>query len=222
MRAAPTAPRTPPSPGSRPIRARRTRARIGRWPRTVRSRRAFLPRRTRPPAFRAGGADLELRDRSPPALRGWDRRRQPRRPVPAPACGVPDPGTRSVATGRRRSNGLPTGQQRSRSIDSSSARLSPQAATIAVQLASWSSAASCPAGPGRRRAPGGALRCLLPGRPPSIHVDRWALTRRTPLHDQLLPRGARSERPRGHVRRSVGSTHSPGTEDREQALADSP
>ena len=106
MRAAPTAPRTPPSPWSRPIRARRTRARIGRWPRTVRSRRAFLPRRTRPPAFRAGGADIELRDRSPPALRGWDRRRQPRRPVPAPACGVPDPGTRSVATGRRRSNGL--------------------------------------------------------------------------------------------------------------------
>ena len=64
MRAAPTAPRTPPPPWSRPIRARRTRPRIGRWPRTVRSRRAFPPRRTRPPAFRAGDADLEVRHRS--------------------------------------------------------------------------------------------------------------------------------------------------------------
>ncbi len=36
------------------------------------------------------------------------------------------------------------------------------------------------------------------------------------------PEVPRSELPRGYVRRSVGSTHPPGTEDREQALAGSP
>ena len=66
-----TAPPTPPSPWSRPTRARRTRPRIGRSPRTVRPRLAFPPSTDAPASVRAGGADLEVRHRSAEGYSCW-------------------------------------------------------------------------------------------------------------------------------------------------------
>ena len=71
LRPAPTAPPTPSSPWSHPTRARRTRARIGRSPRTVRPRLAFPPSTDAPASVRAGGADLEVRHRSAEGYNCW-------------------------------------------------------------------------------------------------------------------------------------------------------
>ena len=66
-----TAPPTPPSPWSRPTRARRTRPRIGRSPRTVRPRLAFPPSTDAPASVRAGGADIEVRHRPGEGYSCW-------------------------------------------------------------------------------------------------------------------------------------------------------